>query len=201
MQQRQELATLHRRHHEGMASPAASGSRHHVLWLALSVAASLALSLGLACALPIAAFGAAAALTLPRRDALVLIASVWLANQMVGFMLLGYPWTATTLAWGLALGVVGLLSTLGAQGTAGRLTEAAPAVRLAVTFLAAFAAYEAVLIAISVAVLGGAEIYTAAIQGRIFAINAAAFAGLLVLNRLAAVICLVKPAPRHELAY
>jgi hypothetical protein len=184
-----------------MASPAASGSRHHVLWLALSVAASLALSLGLACALPIAAFGAAAALTLPRRDALVLIASVWLANQMVGFILLGYPWTATTLAWGLALGVVGLLSTLGAQGTAGRLTEAAPAVRLAVTFLAAFAAYEAVLIAISVAVLGGAEIYTAAIQGRIFAINAAAFAGLLVLNRLAAVICLVKPAPRHELAY
>jgi hypothetical protein len=184
-----------------MVPPFAPASRHHLLWLALLVAASLALSLGFACALPIAAFAAAAALTLPRRDALVLIASVWLANQVVGFTLLDYPWTAPTLAWGLALGAVGLVSTSAAQRTAGRLASAALAMRFAVTFLAAFAAYEAVLLAISVALLGGAEIYTAAIQGRIFAINAAAFAGLLVLNRLAATIGLVKPVPRKELAY
>jgi hypothetical protein len=40
--------------------------------------------------------------------------------------------------------------------------------------------------------LGGAEIYTLAIQGRIFAINVAAFVGLLVLNQLAASIGLAR---------
>jgi hypothetical protein len=41
------------------------------------------------------------------------------------------------------------------------------------------------LFAVSATLLGGTEIYTAAIQGRILAVNAAAFVGLLVLHRLA----------------
>jgi len=89
----------------------------HPLWLALLVAASVVFSLGLACAAPFTAFGAAAALTLSRRDALVLVMSVWLANQLVGFTLLHYPWTANAFAWGGALGVVAVLATL-ARGRA-----------------------------------------------------------------------------------
>ena len=80
--------------------------RRHLLWPSLLVAASLMFSLGLACATPLAAFAAAVALTSSRRDALVLILSVWFTNQFVGFTLLGYPWTASAFAWGVALGAI-----------------------------------------------------------------------------------------------
>src|SRR5262245_66177034 len=84
----------------------------HWLWLAVLVGASVAFTLGFACAVPLAAFAGAAALTLSRRDALALIVAVWLANQVVGFAALGYPWTASTFVWGAALGAVAILATL-----------------------------------------------------------------------------------------
>jgi hypothetical protein len=143
-------------------------------------------SLGLACAVPLAAFAAAAALSLSRRDALLLILLVWVANQLVGFTLLAYPWTASTFAWGAALGMVAVLATLAGQWTGRCFMNGTHIVRFAATFLTAFAVYEAALFAISATLLGGTEIYTASIQGRIFAINAAAFVGLLLLNHLAA---------------
>jgi len=157
----------------------------HFLWLAVVGAASVASSLGLACAVPLAAFAAAAALTLSRQDALVLIVAVWLANQLVGFMLLDYPWTGDTLAWGVALGMVGMLATVAGQRTIRSLIGAARVVSFTATFLVAFAVYEAALFTVSATMLGGTEIYTLAIQGRIFALNAVAFVGLLALHRLA----------------
>src|SRR5215472_13465350 len=134
----------------------------HPLWLALLVAASVVFSLGLACAAPFTAFGAAAALTLSRRDALVLVMSVWLANQLVGFTLLHYPWTANAFAWGGALGVVAVLATLASQWVAKRSADAARVLSFSVTFLLAFVVYEAALFALSVGVLGGAEVFTGA---------------------------------------
>ena len=53
------------------------------IWIALLVIASIAFSLGFACATPFAAFAAAAALTMNRRDAMLLVGLVWLANQGV----------------------------------------------------------------------------------------------------------------------
>jgi len=157
----------------------------HWLWLAVLVGTSVAFTLSLACAVPLVAFAAAAALTLSRRDGLVLIAAVWLANQLVGFAVLGYPWTASTLAWGAVLGAVAVLTTGTGQWTVGRLMGTGRAVGYMAAFVAAFAVYEATLFVISATLLGGTEIYTWAIQGGIFAVNAAAFAGLLVLHRLA----------------
>jgi len=157
----------------------------HLIWSALLVSGGVGLSLGFACATPLAAFAAAAALTVPRRGALALILAVWFANQFVGFAALGYPLTADTFEWGVALGVVAVLATLAAQWAAARLTGAARGVGYAAAFLLAFAVYEAALFIVSIAWLGGAEVYSAAVQGRIFAINAVAFAGLLVLHRLA----------------
>jgi len=145
----------------------------------------VAFSLGFACAVPLAAFAAAAALTLSRGDALALIFLVWLANQLVGFSVLGYPWDPSTFAWGIALGIIAVVATLLSQWTAGRLAGAARAFNFAVTFLVAFAVYEAALLLVSATLLGGTEVFTAEIQGRILAINAAAFVGLLALNRLA----------------
>src|SRR6478672_11457090 len=96
-------------------SPASPAGWRHLLWLALVVGASVGLSLGFACAMPFAAFAAAAALTLPRRGALALILSVWFANQLVGFTALSYPLTASTFEWGAALGAVAVLATLAGQ--------------------------------------------------------------------------------------
>jgi hypothetical protein len=157
----------------------------HLLWLAVLVGASVAVTLGLACAVPLAAFAAAAALTLSRHDALVLIVAVWLANQLVGFAVLGYPWTASTFAWGVVLGAVAILSTVAGRWAARHSTDAGRIISYTATFLVGFVVYEGALFAFSATLLGGTEIYTAAIQGRIFAVNAAAFAGLLVLHRLA----------------
>ena len=186
---------LDRQADQASSPPLAPRDWRHPLWLGLLVGASMVFSLGLACAVPLAAFAAAAALSLSRRDALLLILVVWAANQLVGFTLLGYPWTASTFAWGAALGIVAVLATLAGQWVAGRLVNARYAFTVAATFLIAFAVYETALFAISATLLGGTEIYTAAIQGRIFAINAAAFVGLLVLNHLAASVGLVnRPA-------
>ena len=180
-----------------MKQPAAIGSPsvprdwRYPLWLGLLVGASVVFSLGLACAAPLAAFAAAAALSLSRRDALLLILLVWLANQFVGFTVLHYPWTASTFAWGVVLGAVAVLATLAGQWIADRLVGGRRAVVAMATFLIAFAVYEAALFTVSATLLGGTEIYTAPIQGRIFAINAAAFVGLLVLNQLATSVGLV----------
>jgi hypothetical protein len=163
------------------------GWRHH-LWLALLVVASVAFSLGFACATPFVAFAAGAALTLGRRDALMLIVAVWLANQFVGFAWLGYPGTANTLAWGLALGAAAILATLAAQEIAARAAGSRRAARATVAFLAAFAVYEGVLFVLAVALLGGTEDFTPTIIGEIFAINAAALLGLFAVSRIGAAI-------------
>src|ERR1700722_16951716 len=91
-----------------------------LLWLALLVAGSVAFTLGFACATPLAAFGAAAALTLPRHQALGLTGAVWLASQIVGFSVLGYPLTADCLAWGAVLGIAAVAGTVAARAAATR---------------------------------------------------------------------------------
>jgi hypothetical protein len=189
--QRQGSAILRPSVREAVRSPSTPVGWRHLLWLFLLVITSVAFSLGLACATPLAAFGAAAALTLSRRDALVVILSVWLANQLVGFTVLSYPWTASTFAWGAALGAAAVFATLTSQWAARHLAEAARAITFAATFLVAFAAYEAVLFAVAVALLGGTEDFTGEILGRILAINAAAFVGLVLLDRVAASVGLL----------
>ena len=90
-----------------MAQLTSAGRRP--LWIVLLVVASVVFSPGFACAVPIAAFAAIAALTLSRRDAFSLVGAAWLANQIAGFAVHHYPATASTLAWGAALGAVALL--------------------------------------------------------------------------------------------
>ncbi|MGO9674636.1 MAG: hypothetical protein ACLPSF_10810 [Methylocella sp.] len=169
------------------------------VWIALLVAASAAFTLAFACATPFAAFAAVAALTMTRRDALLLVGLVWFANQCVGFGVLHYPWTADCLAWGAGLGIIALLSVLAAEFGAKRLIGRNGILASIKAFLAAFAIYEGLLFLTSIAVQSGVEDYTAAIVGRILAINAVAFAGLLALNKLGASAGLV-PAPSGQLA-
>jgi hypothetical protein len=154
------------------------------LWFCLLVAASIGFSLGFACAAPLAAFGAATALTSGRRDALLLTGAVWFANQLVGFAFLGYPTTADTFAWGLVMGIVALVAAVASQATVRRLVDRNVAVILLASFGVAFIVYEAGLFVVAATMLGGTEDYAPAIVARILEINAAAFVGLLALYRL-----------------
>jgi hypothetical protein len=155
----------------------------HWLWLAALLAASTGFTLGFACAVPFAAFGAIAALSLPRRDALLLTVALWLLNQIIGFTVLHYPWDEMTFVWGAVLGIVAVLSTVAAQTVIKDRNVVAASL---IGFIAAFFVYEGSLYIVSATALGGTEDFTLAIVARILAVNAAAFAGLLAVSLLVA---------------
>lgn len=170
------------------------------LWITLLILASLVFSLGFACAVPLAAFAAIAALTLSRRDALLLVGAVWFANQLSGFLILQYPLAPDTFAWGAALGAVALASALAALWIKALFPQAGGAMAMA-AFLAAFAVYEGSLFVISLVVGSGVSNFTPSIMRRILAINFAAFAALYLLHRLGVFAGLAKeqtlePDPR-----
>ncbi|MBO0734074.1 MAG: hypothetical protein J2P49_07105 [Methylocapsa sp.] len=150
-------------------------------------------TVGFSCAVPLAAFAAIGELSLGGAAAYALISAIWLANQLIGFIFLHYPLEPPAFAWGAALYASGLLGTAAAQGArsifGGTSTLAAPA-----TFFAAFAAYEGTLFIISVAAASGTANFTAAIAGRVFFINGAAFAALFLLRHAGRITGLVQSA-------
>lgn len=147
----------------------------------LLVAASLALTLGFACAVPLAAFATISALMFDLATAVTAILAVWLANQIVGFTILHYPTDLSTLAWGGALGALGLASLFSGRLVLERVKGwiAAPA-----AFLASFVVYEGVLFAIDEAVGMHADVFAFPLVARVFAINAAAFGVLFAARAL-----------------
>lgn len=164
-----------------------------LLWGLALVAVSVAFSLGLACAVPLAAFAAIAVLTGNRAEALFLIAAVFLTNQCIGFGLLHYPLTVDTFAWGGVLGLVSVAAVFGAEWARDRLSGMGRVLSACAVFLAAFALYEGLLFLATAISGSGFEAYTASVVARVFFINAAAFAGLLVLHRLAIAVGLANP--------
>jgi hypothetical protein len=172
-------------------SPVPSSNRgrwRHQLWLALLVLATVGFSLVFACAVPFAGLGVAAALTLSRRDALGVTLAVWLANQLVGYLILDYPRTANSFAWGAVLGVTVLMTTLVARWTGLRLQTAGSVLSGLVALLAAFTFFEVVLLAVAIAGLGGTSTFAPALVGRILGVNVIALAGLSILNRIGAAV-------------
>src|SRR5688572_29824610 len=117
------------------------------------------------CITPFVAFAVIGALTLSRGHAVALTVAVWLANQAVGFFVLSYPWTAKTLAWGLAIGGGSVIATFAAQWTIERVHGFWP--RILATFVAAFALYQLALYAAAATVLGGTAAFAAAIVVRV----------------------------------
>lgn len=165
-----------------------------LVWLTVLVAASVALSLCFACAVPLAAFAALAAMTMNRRTGMFLILAVVLANQCVGFTVLHYPFGPDTLAWAAAFAFVGVLAVLASGGAYRSTALVNPIVAYASAFLAAFVAYEGGLFLITVLSSSGLEPYAAPVVLRVFTINAAAFLGLLAAARIAAAVGLGAPS-------
>ena len=92
-------------------SPAAGTT----LWIALVAGLSVFGSFAYACAAPVAAVAALAAMTLNRTEGLVLVAATWAINQAVGFVLLSYPHDASTYAWGVTIGAAMVLGYFAAR--------------------------------------------------------------------------------------
>jgi hypothetical protein len=157
-----------------------------LLWLAILIGSSLVFSVGFACATPFEAIGAAAAVTLARRDALLASGLTWLINQCVGYGMLGYPWTFNSVAWGIALGAATLIATVAAGGMYQMKAAIPKAVRFGMAFATAFLAFEAAIYAVALYFLGGLEDFNIGSVARIFVINAATFVGLVVIYSLVA---------------
>jgi hypothetical protein len=161
------------------------------LWILLLTAASVFVTLGMACATPFAALATLAALHMSRRDGLALLGIAWLADQAVGYGLLGYPRTANSVAWGVILGVGAFVALLAAQALADRLRDHGAIATGAAAFAAAFVAYEAVLVAATAVLASGSEAFSLPIIGWVLRVNLLSLAGLLTLHRLAVWIGLV----------
>jgi len=161
--------------------PFVSPSLRRPLWITSLVAAGVALSFAFNCAAPLVAFAAIAALTLGRREALMLTGAIWFANQAVGFLFLHYPTEASTMAWGGAMGVFSLLSCEAAGTVARRMKGLAGAgAAFVAAFLAAFVVYKGLIFGFGVAMgsSAGHVDQLLATLPRIFLINACVFAGL-----------------------
>jgi hypothetical protein len=172
------------------------GGGHRALWMALIAAASLVLSFAFACAAPFAALAALAALNLTRREAVIIVAASFLANQAIGFGTLDYPRDALTTAWGAAIGAAALASLFSAEATVRRLRNAHSLARGVAAFSAAFLAYEAALYVATFA-LGGAKAAFAwpAIK-QVLLVDVASFVGLIALDGTMSAIGLT-PRPRR----
>jgi hypothetical protein len=173
--------------------PLAAGWRRNI-WLVLLVVGSLAFSLVFACATPFAALAVAASMTLPGGEALLLMLTVWLFNQLTGFLLLDYPQTENSFIWGGVMGVAAVAVTLVSRAVLFRLKLKLPViVRIFAVFVAAVTAYEGVLLLAALTPLGGLEDFASDIVGRVVSVNFFALIGLVALNRLAAALGLAVP--------
>jgi hypothetical protein len=165
------------------------------LWILLLASASVFVTLGMACATPFAALATLATLRMRRRDGLALIGIAWLADQAVGYGLLGYPRTANSVAWGVILGVGAFAALLAARAVADRLRARRAIMTGAAAFVAAFVAYQAVLAAATAVLASGSEEFSLPIVGWVLRVNLLSLAGLLILHRLAAWIGLAAREP------
>jgi hypothetical protein len=152
------------------------------------IVASAALTTVYACITPFVAFAVIAATTLPRSGALALTLAVWLANQVVGYGVLNYPWTARSVGWGIALGGAAVLAALSARWVATRRQATESAAWTLAAFVPAFAVHQLMLYALAVSVLGGTGGFSREIVGRVLVVNAVTLVGLYGLNQLAAIL-------------
>lgn len=161
-------------------------------WVALIVIGSLGLSRAFVCAMPFAALAAYGALRLPLRKATVLVLAAWLGNQAIGFGLLHYPHTPSTVAWGIAIAGASLAALLAAKvWLRRRPSNAALSGTVGLAF--AYLAYEAVLAAACLVLPSGPNAFAPGVLLRILVIDAVAFGLLLAVDSIVRVALLRNP--------
>lgn len=158
---------------------------HNVVWPALLVVAAIGGSWVLACVTPFAAFAAILAESERRGAALATMASIWLVNQAVGVMVLGYPLNLHSIGWGVAIGVAALLATFVASAVTRLALQRG--VRLVLAFAAAFIIYEAALASVAAAT-GELAGFAPAIVAQLAMLEAAWLVALVALHEVLAFV-------------
>ncbi len=166
------------------------------LWIVIVTTSSVLFSLALACATPFAAIAAIAGNWMSARSAFALTVVAWLANQLVGYLLLGYPTGWDSFAWGAAIGVAAVLAT--SVALLARRTLRGEWLALAIGFIGAFVGYESALFAATAFLPSGEDAFSSAVVAQIFWTNLAALAGLILIHRAALAIGLISVS--HEMA-
>jgi hypothetical protein len=151
-----------------------------LIWSAVLGLTAAVGSYGLACVFPFAALAALAAVTLPTRQAVVLLAAMWLVNQGIGFTLLGYPHDGQAVAWGGIIGIAAF-AALGAAKIAFGSEKRLISLRSIMALAASIIAYQAIMF-IGAYVMNGFESSTAAIVAEVVRNDALWFAGLAALR-------------------
>lgn len=165
------------------------------LWVTLIATLCVGGSFAYACAAPLAAISALAAIKMGRADGLALVMISWLANQAVGYVLLDYPQTTNSFAWGGAIGLAAIAGFVSARAVS---RIGLPLLlSLGAAFLAAFAAYETTLYMAGIVLGSSDEAFSLPVVGRILVINAVSFAALIALHKAAVAMSLLKPAERE----
>lgn len=166
------------------------------LWLGLLVVGALASSYIFACATPFAALATAAALTLNRTQGVVFILATWLANQLIGYGILGYPQDAYSFTWGAVIGAAALVSLGAARITASRLTGLSEWMRISTCFAASLIASQLFMYAAALTPLGGIEGFSSEIIREVVTINAVAMVAIYAFNLLAVSVGLLPAAAK-----
>jgi hypothetical protein len=187
-----------------LLSPSADGSRlapveprHAPLFCFALLTVSCALaSFALACATPFAAFAVIAAVMLPLRPALLVVAGAWLVNQGIGFGALHYPIDGNTMLWGLVIGIAALAATATSAAILRWLPQNSTLLVLVLALVGGYGVYEVALLA-ATTFLGGANAFTAAIVARIGVLNAGWLIGFVATCEI---VRLVNPFKRGRMA-
>jgi hypothetical protein len=178
-----------------LPSASSSAPYYRWAWIGLLGGSSIGFSLVFACATPFVALVTLAAINMNRRDAFLVTVSVWLANQAVGYGILGYPRTPDSFAWGAAIGVAALLALLAARSVCHQLVQRHAIVTTAAAFAIAFVVYELTLYVSAFWLPSSEAAFSWPIVLYILQVNAIALGALFVLCYVASLLGL----PRSDL--
>ncbi len=171
----------------------ANGAERRLLWIALLTGATLLATGVFACAVPFAALAAIAALDTERNDGLLLVVAVWLANQVYGFTMLGYPHEAQAYAWGVTMGLGAIAAYYAARAAVSALAPKSALLAVAVALPVAFAVYEAAIFIGTLSITRGEGAFNSDVIAYVSLVEVVAFGALLIAHRLAAAVGLVSP--------
>lgn len=152
-----------------------SQANNTLAWAGIIAAGTVVGSYGLACIFPFAAVAAVAALTMRARDGALLVLTVWLGNQAVGYGLIDYPVDSYSIGRGLALGLGAIGAYWAARSVSGDAKVSSP--RSLLVLAAAFATQQAITF-VDAVFSGSAENYLPSIVAQVALNDTLWFAGL-----------------------
>ena len=166
-------------------APTTSAAR--LIWMAILTIAVIGATFALSCVMPFAALAVALAGTVGLRASLRVVAFVWFANQVIGFVFFHFPLNETTFLWAAAIGIAALITTAVASIVMKYAASAPVPLRLGITLVLSFAIYEATLLPVGI-ILNGLDTFRPSIVAQLGWINLASLVAMVVLNEVAAVL-------------